>query len=499
MNIAVLVSIEEYAAGDIKNVRYARKDAEAFSDAIAAIDFDKANQEVLIDSAATKNSIESALRTTINALTKEDTFYFYYAGHGFSDNSGNFLTSHDTRRADLVATSIQLQSVFKLLRESNCQKAVMFLDCCHSGMLLDDDMRGIFGDLTDEELQEYFDNAEHCVCFASCKTGQISWASGLDGHGAWTFNVIEAFRGNVITALENGTHLTSNSLQNHLAVAVQATLRKNYSDRREQTPWVCGSSSSEFLLADLSDLLATRRAAANPNASQITRVSFCGENGEYIKSLSGFKKHHHVPTEVTDYTESFARSVSDKEIEEDLEAVYQNLKDEFGFRRRELEKGGPEDGSGTIICPYFTYNIFVSLNPDDPSEVVFHRNVTDIKEPDQVFTDEFENVFEGMFDTLEFSPPTRINLEDFIDQMEEIEDRLESLTFDSDCNYCKLRFDGVNAEMEVTESGVSIVHDSSEEPKVLIESFFATQRLLVDTHDVRLIEFESPPQRKRLT
>ncbi|MFT5734257.1 MAG: hypothetical protein ACI8WY_002938, partial [Planctomycetota bacterium] len=97
----------------------------------------------------------------------------------------------------------------------------------------------------------------------------------------------------------------------------------------------------------------------------------------------------------------------------------------------------------------------------------------------------------GMFGELKFSPPVRVDLEEFIDRMEEMREHLQSLDFDPDGTYCELRLDGVDAVLKVTATEISLVHDTSKEPRVLIETFFESQRFLVDTHDVQLITFDS--------
>lgn len=490
MNFSILIAIEDYSAGDIKRVLFAQNDVEAFAEALNAVGYKHSNQQVLINEAATKTSIESVLQTTIESLTADDSLIFYYAGHGFCDATSNYLTCHDTRRSDLARTSVQIQWIFDLFNKSDCNKVAMFLDACHSGALASEDMRDIVGELTESELQKFFDGSEHCVCFASCRTGQKSFASRPNKHGAWTFNVLEAFRGNELTALR-GSMLTANSLQDHLATAVQRTLRLDSSDPRAQTPWKFGASSNDFLLADLRELLASKQQAANPNAQQLTRVSFVGETREYVRSLSGFKSSHHVPKEYGDYTENWVREKAEKEIEEDLESVFQLLSDEFEFLRKDLEKGGPEFGGGSIICPHFTYNVQFDLNPDDPSEVIISREVTDIKEPDKIETEEFSNVFDSVFDTIEYSPPTSITVENFVDLVQPIsrnDNRLE-VKFDSDCTYCILKISGIESAIKVTSSGISIVDKQVRDPQDLIASFHQAQRALVDQFDVRTIGF----------
>ena len=250
MNVALLIAVENYNDARIQRVKYAKADADEFGDALKDLGFDATDQVILIDSDATKSIIESKVRTTIDSLTENDLFFLYYAGHGFSMNDSNYLTCHDTQKSDLVDTSMSLQSLFQRLRNSRCKKIVMFFDSCESGLLAGEEMRGIYGDLTGDELNEFFESSEHCVCFAACKTGQSSWASSQHKHGAWTYNLIEAFKGNAPTALANGTLLTSASLQNYLTLAVPERFVSATRTRRTRRRGCTGPArvSSDWLI-----------------------------------------------------------------------------------------------------------------------------------------------------------------------------------------------------------------------------------------------------------
>ncbi len=490
MSIAVVVAVEEYAAKGIENIRFARNDGEQFFEAFRALGLEGADQNLLIDGAATKGAVESTLRAAVDELTEGDAFYLYCVGHGFHEGGRNFLACHDTNPADPAATSIKLEWIFELLAAASCGKVTLFLDSCHGGPFAvggDEHLGG----RADAELEEFFGGAEGRVCFASSSSEQISWGSRQNKHGAWANNVIAALRGNATSALENGTLLTSKSLELYVASAVQKTLRGDFVEPRDQTPWSCGAVSSEFLLADFGELIQSRRAASRSEGAQVARLSFCGKTSERIKKLSGFQKHQRVPTEVNRYAQALAREASSQEIEQDLEGVYRRLRDEFDLRRKDLDKVGPLEGGGSVVCPYFAYSIYVEQDPDDPSRVVFHRELSDISDPERVLESAFTAVFDGMFGSLRFSPPVRIDLKDFIDRVEGFGDDLKSLDFDPGSTYCNLRLHSVDAMIEVTSTEILFVHDSSKEPRVLLEAFLESQRLLVDTRDIRQIAFGS--------
>src|SRR5262245_48337701 len=137
MNHAIVIAVEHYIDAAIPQVRYAEADATAFAKALAPLGFDPANVHVLLSDAATKATIESLTGRLARSLTSDDTFYFFYAGHGFSSNGANYLTCRDTNLADLTGTSVKLQKVFELLRKSKVKRVAMFLDACESGMPAD--------------------------------------------------------------------------------------------------------------------------------------------------------------------------------------------------------------------------------------------------------------------------------------------------------------------------------------------------------------------------
>lgn len=495
MKMSILIAVENYSDKSIRPVKYAQADATELANTLVQHGFEVGDRTLLVDGGATKTIIESKVRKALSTLTSDDTVYFYYAGHGFSKNSRNFITCYDTQRGDLVATSIPLDWLFAQFKQSNCKQVVLFLDSCESGLLATADMRGIYSDFTDDELKEFFESSEHCVCFAACKTGEESWPSGHLKHGIWTYHLIEAFDGRAPIALERNSLLTSASLQNHLKLAVPKTLRATFVDKKTQTPWVFGAQSGDFLLATLDQILSRRRAAANPGTRQVTRVAFVRKVVGDVRRLSGFKKHsHRVPDSVNSRTEAFVASIADEDVRQDIDKVHNALRSAFGFKRAEVQVDGPADGEGTIVTPHFTYSVSVSLNPDDTSEVVWHRQVTEIREPDQVFSDEFATVFGSTFDTVEFSPPTRVNLTALIDRVEQLDDELIDIEYDHETTWCTLKLKEIDCEIRVTKDTFEIVKARPEQPKLLLQSFFDIQRALIDTHEVRLIEFEPPKE-----
>ncbi|GAA4422395.1 caspase family protein [Bremerella cremea] len=484
---AIIIAVEQYSDPNIDDVAYARRDAVEFSNALELHGFDKAGQLILIDNQATKGVIESRVRKVIKRLQKGDVLYFYYAGHGFSKGAKNFLTCHDTLDADWDGTSVSLAPIFSEMQASDCDRIAFFLDCCESGIKATSGLRGIYDNLKEHELEEFLDAAKHCVCFAACRSDESSYSSMHLQHGIWTYHIIEAFRGDAPLALERGM-LTGNSLQNYLKGEVPRTLNKAYTTKHDQTPWMYGALSGDFLLADLRPVLEERREKASKGSNVMAELLFKIEESEGLKSLSGWKKSYRVPDGYSDTTRLFAAGCGSDDLKTDLDATYDKLRKAFGFARRDLDVSEPGDGTGTIVTPYFNYSVSLELNPDELGEVVWTKTVDAIKAPDQITCAAFAEVFDDVFDTLEFSLPNWLEIDDFIDAVEAAKIPDLTITYDREATYCELQITGAVGTITLTSHSLSICHDRPEDTQLLIESF-VTARKLIQKHGVPLISF----------
>ena len=486
---SILISVENYIDGRIRPVAYAENDSVELARAIDDIFIEDHLQRILINTRATKALIESQIRTQLNSLSDKDVLVFYYAGHGFAKDGMNYITCHDTNLSDLANTSIPVSWLFEQFRGSECHKIIMFLDSCESGMLADDSIRGIFSDLTEEELNVFFNRAEHCVCFASCKPGQVSYPSTALKHGIWTYHLIEALRANEDSAMEKSHLITSSSLQNYLSENVPRTIRNTFSGTEIQTPWFFGAQSSEFLIADVTHILDRRKIEIDPTESQLKKARLFSERHLSIRRLSGFKSGHRVPDRVTGSTEGFVIDISEKELNEEFDGVFSNLKSEFKFKRRDIDIDYSE-GSISAITPYFDYEVSISQNQEDPGMAVLLRQISNIREPGALFSEEFERVFKKAFDTLEFTFHKRVDLSDLVDRLEEIDDSRIDIDYDKDLLWCSIQIEGLSSIITITDNSISIEEQSKKSPQHLIDAFFEVQKQLVNTHRVTLLPFE---------
>ena len=477
--LAILIAVEDYHDTRIKSVQYAEADVKGFA---AALELGAPLDKVfLLSAAATKTSIESKVRQNLKALTKDDELFLFYAGHGFSKNGHNFLTCHDTDLDDLEHTSIKLKDLLDVCDDSACKRIAFFLNSCESGITELPEVRGIYSTLSEKELKKFFQGAEYRACFASCKTSEQSHSSAALKHGVWTYQVIQALEGNDRVALEKARYVTANSLQNYLKQEIPRTIRKVFTKSVAQTPWFYGSQTSDFVISDLDDVLKQRNTV-KPGYKQLKQVFMQIKESVKIASLSGFVKgRHKIPNTMDGATERFVENISKKEVEDEVEEVFQRIRNTMTYKRKDISAA-----HGRIVTPDFEYFAECNQDADDPTMAVISRRLTNIW-PAIVGDAAFNEVFDGCFDELTFEFTKVVNLEDLIDQIEELESDNIELDYPADCSYCDVTINGSSLSIRVTPESIIVGSGYPTSPKLLIESFFDVQKRLTGSPVLKAI------------
>lgn len=488
---ALVIAIENYIDPSINSVVYAENDAKEILAALNLHNMGTLNTFLLLSKEATKTRIESNLRSILGSATKDDQVMIYYAGHGFAENDHNYLTCADTVRGDLVKTSISIQTVFSKIRKSKCKKVTIFLDSCHSGFEIDESMRGILSDMTDEEFLDFFNDSEFHIAFASCQIDQYSYSSNALKHGIWSHHIISALKGESLEALERNRFITANSLQAYLSREVPRTVRKTFTGSYTQTPRIFGNASNGFIIADLKEFLDKKKEKIEPKLTQLKKAFFSGEELGNIKSLSGFKKHHRLPDTINNATESFVKTIGHDDIAEYSGNLFKSLKKSFGYKRRDIKLDDDYEAV-SIITKDFSVNIWIAINPEDCSEYIINTEVTEIQNPISINSSEFNEVFSDTFNSLTFQFDKSFDVEKLIDAIEDIDDEeVISVDYPGDLSSCTIEIAGVDNSLYITSHSFSIKSHECVEPKSLIESFNDAQVLLINTHELRMLPFKS--------
>lgn len=140
---AVVVGINRYRDPDIRNLSYARADAEAFGKLLAdGIHPSERSVRFLLDEEATKRNLMVAIGEDLaRVATPDDVILLYFAGHGSPetesgpDSIARYLIAHDTEYSSIYATGIDMERDLQRWFERIAQPkwVLMFMDACFSG------------------------------------------------------------------------------------------------------------------------------------------------------------------------------------------------------------------------------------------------------------------------------------------------------------------------------------------------------------------------------
>ena len=478
---AFIVGLENYQAQPrpIKPVAYAEADAKAVVKALEQLCYPTGNIECLLSARATKSSFESRFKAVVSSLTSADAFIFFFAGHGLSINDENYLTCHDTQRGDLAATSIRLDWILKSVRKSKCKQATLFLDCCHSGLPIDDTMRGIADHLSDTEFKALFGDSEHHIAFSACKPDESSHSSLPLSHGIWTYHLLRALNGEAPDALERGRFLTSQSLQTYLAVEVPRTLRKTIAGAARQTPCIWGNATIGCIIADLKPILDARKAALASKATAPQDAAFVGKQHGSIRSLSGFKRFHTVPKDVNRATQRFVADICEVEVKEHANKVFSALRSNLSYGIKDVDRDIAGDAA-SLKTKDFDVNISLFQDDDEPDGYVLRTEITNFRNPAIVGTPEFNQTVGRYVDTLELQPPTKFDLEDMIAKLEKsaLSDSV-NIDYDADLSDVTIEFHDTGVSLHFKDGLCEITTNTKTSPVALLEAVAKTQAALL--------------------
>ncbi len=134
--LGVAVGVDRYADPSI-NLTYAKSDASRLAAALKARGtsyYAAQNIELLLDQAATGQSIADALEKAAASATPEDTILFFFAGHGAQGQDGRYyLIPSNIDLNSIEKTALPWARVAGALGRTKA-RAIVILDACHSGL-----------------------------------------------------------------------------------------------------------------------------------------------------------------------------------------------------------------------------------------------------------------------------------------------------------------------------------------------------------------------------
>lgn len=253
---AMVVGISHYIDGNIPNLKFAEKDAEAFaaflkSPQAGAIPVQ--NISLLTNEKATRSNILRELVQLVSRSGPEDLFIFYFSGHGKNDileNSGYLLT-YDTENDNEAGTAISMDDINSKIGRSKAKMKASYIDACHAGLFKSSGTKGTAadnGEISNAYLAALANAPDGNVAFMASTARQQSLEDEKLGHGVFTYYLIKGLQGEAdleqtnASGYNNGV-ITISEMQTYLTRKIEEATKY------KQKPNVEGNFDGDFPLS----------------------------------------------------------------------------------------------------------------------------------------------------------------------------------------------------------------------------------------------------------
>ena len=202
---AVIVGINEYENDKLK-LNFAKNDATEVAKVLNVSGeklYDQVHVKLLNSRNTTgKVAILQAIKEAASKAETEDVFVFYVAGHGvnFEDKGYHMLTADVGQTSDkaMQERSISTKELERAIYDVPSLKKVVLLDTCQSGGGLDATKLIRNRGLEDRDMVKELNRKSGAVVLAAAESQQDAM-EGYQGHGIFTFVLLEALRGKADT------------------------------------------------------------------------------------------------------------------------------------------------------------------------------------------------------------------------------------------------------------------------------------------------------------
>ncbi|MCZ2343830.1 MAG: hypothetical protein LC104_18835 [Bacteroidales bacterium] len=448
---ALIVAIEDGAESGFGTMPYALAGAENLTKTLEQAGIDNAHQIQILGTRATKNIIASRLRKLRKLVRRGDSILVYWCGRGFSDSESATLLCWDSLADDLPDTAFPLADLVGQLFRCRCASVTLLLEISPIPEMLS--LARVPDVLNAAELHNLTQIHDRLAILTAAAGAETPHAAARWKSPIWTHLLCVAFRGPQ-TGRTGSEPLTVPALQEFIVREIPRCLRQHLEPGAVQTPQLYTSAGSEPILPTL----PPRTAGESPgllDQDQLRRVVFRSETTSRVKDLSGWKKTFDAPTAATASARKFIARLAMTEIKADLDALVSQVREELGTRRKDLAITVTE-GMGSLRTPDFEYSLTATLNPEQPAQVIWLREVGGLSNPAFVRGPEWERVFRQPFDQFVFEFVAPIDVPALVDRWEDQLPAHVQLQVDVDATACVVRLDGVSGAITVRRSELII-------------------------------------------
>jgi uncharacterized caspase-like protein len=203
---ALLVGIDHYERA--APLHFARADVRGFADVLRQVyGFPAGHVSELVDGPhsrddATSSGIIAAFEAMAGKVKEEDTFLFYFAGHGIVRDAESYLLGIDadlSSRRQLQLTSVPVFFLRESLRRIPARHKIVIVDACRNdpvpgrggqANLLRQAMRDCFQDIIGGPRVAAAASPAAAMLLFACDVGQRAWEWEEKGHSVFAYYLI---------------------------------------------------------------------------------------------------------------------------------------------------------------------------------------------------------------------------------------------------------------------------------------------------------------------
>jgi len=208
-------------------------------------------------------------------------------------------------------------------------------------------------------------------------------------------------------------------------------------------------------------------------------LALVGEQRGRVRDLVDFRKTHRIPDDHSERAQAFIRRIAASDLEADLDLRFAELRQHLGFKRIEMDVAEPIDGAASIQTPHFCYRVSIRLCDEDVSSTVCERRVDGFADPKPLLSQQFAAAVGSTFNSVAIAPAEPVDVESFIDWVEEQPDSQLEADYDRTATWCRVTFaDQHAATMLIESDAIALTSTDSTSPATLLRSFMELREQL---------------------
>ncbi len=466
-DLVLIISLETYQATSWPRLAYAQTSSKWLLERFREAGIPSERLLNWENGEATLTTLRSRLGKLSERFPSVTTLHILWIGHAWSRAGRNALVCWDTQPDDLEATSLPLTELCNAISKFPCQERVLYLE---TGRLVQPPIAGKVA--TDWYID--LDALEAvlpagAVALTATSGAEVAQLDPVAKRRVWLDRLGRGLSGEA--ANSEGT-ITVLGLANYLQEELPRALRQVLSSPATQSPTWLGTQPGLRL-----------RQLPPPKASvldltQLRRVVFRAETHQRIKQLRGFQPGHHLPERLTAAAERFLARIAQEDLRDDLDVIFDAIREHLGYKRKDLEAAVETDGTGFIRTPAFDYLVRIRLDPEDPTQAIWQHELTQLSDPDLLHTTGFEAVFGNRFDHLLLEWAEPLDLFALVDRLEEQPVSGRRVRLASDGRACTITLEGFTGAIHLQPEQLRIDGQSSQGCWGLLERFFVFEQAM---------------------